>query len=728
MSRHKHLKQKLASHKFTGPVKQADDLSSDTSFEQSFANLAFAIQNDTNPQLSQHTLGFQLLEKDEAESKGVGVVGLQLGESIVFAPYFFREGELYGDELLWIAESDLFVPKTTNWINYLIHRKTSDLGSGIPMSESRKWVQQPDLRFLKKYSIPVANWASDFLPKFFAGLHDVMPSMAGLPSFVKESQFAAGLLEATKKYPALLNSVKSIYKNQCRAIYKTASAVYKASQSVLSHIKFRKTAKVRKSPPCKFYDDKDLLNPELSVPERQQILKKGYYIKDFRRSFSKVAELATVVQHSAEGYVTPKQSCIGKVLLKDGSVAEAIYLPSEVENLVILFDPIRVVVCQQLRNASSYGLSASSAFAPLFDISSIDYDSTEVWSKLKKHFSAKPPKDPKDCISMGLICVIPDLHWYYVSHIVDDTIAVSPYCAEKSRISTIVLSDTEKPVKAGDTLLVPRDEICFYNGRSLLAKDILADIGTLLDLILHRSPENYEIVSVKNNGMLMRLNGEEVTKKEGVWKLVTEYGVSIKDAEAIANKKSANDSPIAYLIIKSAQLPHEGVVTAPAFPAIPYMTDPILGSNLPATPEVEATIRIPGLVQLAPPKPPHNVPLNPEIIAVVQQAAQLGQKEIFDTTVLRLLIESTDDRDIIDRYLPRFVVGVDAIGRMLFNLYWHYDHFKSRLGSQDTERLQKNLRNIFKQLGEAVLTLKEKNVSRTSALTPDLIEDVKKSS
>ena len=111
-------------------TKQADlgSKGDDTSFEQSFSNLAHAYLRDSAPKLLDHEIGFQLLDRNRENTKAVAVFAFKVGSMWLYAPVFFLNGDLKGHELLYIKNQDIFVPLKENWINYLINRKPNIMG------------------------------------------------------------------------------------------------------------------------------------------------------------------------------------------------------------------------------------------------------------------------------------------------------------------------------------------------------------------------------------------------------------------------------------------------------------------------------------------------------------------------------------------------------------------------------------------------------------------------
>ena len=101
---------------------------SDSNFERTFADLAFTRLRDKAPGLLNYLIGFQLLDKNDEDTKAAGLFAFKLGSDWLYAPMFFLNGELKGHELLYIKSRDAFVPLQENWVNYLLNRRQRSLG------------------------------------------------------------------------------------------------------------------------------------------------------------------------------------------------------------------------------------------------------------------------------------------------------------------------------------------------------------------------------------------------------------------------------------------------------------------------------------------------------------------------------------------------------------------------------------------------------------------------
>jgi hypothetical protein len=119
-------------------------------FEQAFSNLAHAALKNAAPGLLDYEVGFQLVDRNDEDTKAVGIFAFKLGNQWLYAPIFFLNGKLKGTELLYLKNQDMFVPLSEKWLNYLLNRKPDVLGDGVDRNSSRLGVSYPDLRSIQK--------------------------------------------------------------------------------------------------------------------------------------------------------------------------------------------------------------------------------------------------------------------------------------------------------------------------------------------------------------------------------------------------------------------------------------------------------------------------------------------------------------------------------------------------------------------------------------------------
>ena len=157
----------------------------ETEFEQAFSSLAYAYLRDKAPRLLDFMVGFQLVDRNEDNTKAMGIFGFQVGKQWLYAPVFFLNGDLKGHELLYMKNNDSFVPLKENWINYIMSRKPHILGEQSASKLRELGGVYPDIRTLSiPPSIGGGKRASDN-----SWLQGVMPMLAAFKTKAASSLY-----------------------------------------------------------------------------------------------------------------------------------------------------------------------------------------------------------------------------------------------------------------------------------------------------------------------------------------------------------------------------------------------------------------------------------------------------------------------------------------------------------------------------------------------------------
>lgn len=108
-------KQKLAA------ATQSQD---DKAITEAFAQQAYtAIGNrDREIMRDPHMLGFEIVSKNEENTRLVGVFAFRVSNEILLVPVFYLNGQIKGQDLLYRKGVNRFVPNTDKWVAYLLTR------------------------------------------------------------------------------------------------------------------------------------------------------------------------------------------------------------------------------------------------------------------------------------------------------------------------------------------------------------------------------------------------------------------------------------------------------------------------------------------------------------------------------------------------------------------------------------------------------------------------------
>jgi hypothetical protein len=205
----------------------------------------------------------------------------------------------------------------------------------------------------------------------------------------------------------------------------------------------------------------------------------------------------------------------------------------------------------------------------------------------------------------------------------------------------------------------------------------------------------------------LRVDGSQsrpLSKIAALKELIERHSLREKDAVALLKMAKRSGAPEYYVSKPMAKAAQGGDVP---MPQIPYMPEPTMG--------VDPSIGVPVIYPQTDyvfsgigSQPQPQIDMDATFRA--QMAAQQGQKEVMDTAVVGGLVKTMDPGAAIDSYIGDLMLGLDRVGRILFMYYWHYEKFKDRYGSQDMPELEDNLRNVFENLGDLTLFLKQKTV------------------
>ncbi len=228
-------------------------------------------------------------------------------------------------------------------------------------------------------------------------------------------------------------------------------------------------------------------------------------------------------------------------------------------------------------------------------------------------------------------------------------------------------------------------------------------------------------IKIYSTGTEVDINGRRLQKMSGLIHLVRDWGLREKTARAML--KRADQQKVARFRVKYALQEYELQQTGPSAPGIPDAPtgyDPFSGGMVPTQQLGEYNLRVPDMSASKTdrmiyhpmgPDPQYQQPIpDHDSQNAALQAAQTGQKEIFDTAMIGSLLKAVRDDSMVDRYLGDLMKGLDRLGRILFLFYWHGERFEDRYGKSDMVELEDGLRNAFETLGDIVLFLKQRSI------------------
>lgn len=729
--------------------------SREKSFERTFADLAYTRLRDKAPGLLDHLLGFQLIQKDDDDTKAIGIFGFQLGKDLLLAPMFFLNGELKGHELLYIKSRDSFVPLQENWVNYLLNRRPQILGEEEERPIYELGLRNPDL---SSYRRPLSEEkvASALTDGRFDGLEDRM----SLPRWLEKAGFGAteALCELMRKDAGFAEAVLKFYDVDDFKNLKYTVIEKKAAEVKVAFI--------------------DGANPGpdawvLTDDEKETLMTRGWMVMDKRAADEKAKVYSNKI---AEAITTPDVDGFYDVLMSNGKSKTFLVISggtagqkdranycSRDDFDVWLLDPKSKKVYKTQRQSvfttKTYNFEQmTDIFEDMTDARSVkpqdcvvfvgqEGRATRPYHILKKLTGVDDRVEYEVCEHYSVPTLpgtrLGKILTNSLHPVVNNTIDNADQEPETRRV-VVTPKTTTRVTVAGDTVFVPStfkavvlkneydhptvigdeaeeaEELPTLASSPEIALKMANDLhtGAWRELQVRKVGSNYVIM---DNG-----RGNVVESKTAAAKrLVCGYSMDAEDAEYVL--KTAGDISslqtkkwyVRLPLVKDAATPLDS----------PVFDDPLQPSNrwsgVPTYYPDTKTQSLGTQAMLGNKQQYYtNDPdLDPSLRRAVTEAADNDQKEVLDAASIAGLVKTTDTDSAVDGYMSDLLLAIDRLGRILFLFYWHNDKFKERYGQQDLLELEDNLRNSFKQLGDLSLFLKQKTVEPESALAGDVSLD-----
>lgn len=744
----------------------------DSSYEQALSDLADVVIKDRAPALQTYAVGFQLLDRDDDNNKAVGVKAFKVGKFWLFVPVFLINGRVKGTELLYIKNQDIFVPLQDDWVRYVMNKQAQEMGKGVTRNLSQLGVSVPDLRQIIRPPTKFAGDAlaaaweegkrvfrSEVLPRWARAVtgRPLEKVSYALPDFVKEAGRPAvlALYRMVEDCPRLLADIREFHGD---AVLKAAAEVARrpVAEPAKPVAELLDWCDPVKSGALQVYTYDQRLNSvgdlldDFRPDEEGNDVRKGPLIKD-RRSGDEVSipydldataalvnpdetgiydvltrpleyerclvvvkprmlsgrwQAALVVRLSDKKYVAvhPTKVWAGRKY-EDPEWSDFIEGLPEAHSIEERKDvdsgpmPLGAYDAKENRTRTIFIGPDHDATAPLYAYGAIgDADGGTVY---KVNFDTRREDNGPDS--------------YYATNMTTNQLRGDEYWCRSGMPGLLALGTSR-----GTKLWVAENTMYVPEGFKKLTVTHPEHEGGFLSL---GSPYHATLGIVKKFPALkvayargeVRVNGRTFDEDGALVHLVAGHGLRADAAREVLKRAfdrryKADGSYTCYVKYAGPYL-FEQQPGAPPFPD-PYMTEePTLTGAVPAQPAQQFALPVtdmrpdPGALAGYDIRTPP-----PSLMQHVQDAAATGQKEVFDTSMIGSLLQSTQQDLQVDRFLGPLMTGLDAIARIMMALFWHDDDFAERYGKDDVVSLEDMLRNTFINLGKLILNLKQKGV------------------
>lgn len=717
---------------------------SDRPFEQAVADLAHDFLMDKAPTLMKSELGFQMLDKSDDDSKGVGVCVFQPNDILMFVPIFFLNGEIKGHELLFLPDQDLFVPLKETWVNELIGKKPAMVGDPVEKNFiTRQGGIQPDLSMFRtppkfaSYINPRLRKIANFIPKlkrFIAHTGLDFNKTASLMIKSGEAIKDATDIRHFLKYASVRGLKKLNSMIQGSKLTKLAFKEMYPNVDLNNYINYQvKDARsrylLRREPNPNWreemYPTKDagyvsiisysatITNGsdfDLSEKEKEKLAKQQYLVID-KRPDSKVS----VVISEPKEFSNPDGSGVYSCLLANGTFKDLVLVKqtSLDDHINSSEKTVEYIVCEE-DNDFGYPFLGSAIFVK----EKYSHDRFVKW--YNKLHDADDYAYLKDCGYVSFLnekgsCYGKIGTWGLCQG--DGIIHIERDCAEDVEVEignmwTTVLK------RRGRRLYVPTD--CKVIKTGYIAVEKVRHLFGTPDIVKYASKKNTQTIKLATTSSdHCVINGKTYpTKYAGFCALIKDYNLREKTARDLFKKAEAghNGYHVASILVKKAEgMGDDELNRRPEsrmfFPEAPDGEASIFGDIVYAQPNSMMMVA-PEDDGLQPNTGPYENTLNDpypvDNMATVQQALQSGQDEVFNLSVLKQFLNDGDLSTEIDKEIPELIKGMNHAGQMLFRYYWKGEKFKELYGPQEMPELESSLRNIFELMGDVILLLKHR--------------------
>ena len=719
----------------------------DGDIEKNFLDQAYmSIQNKATPIMKPpYRLGFEIVHKNDANTRMVGIFVFRLGKDLYYAPVFFINGAIKGTDLFYRHATKTFIPLTNEWVDYLLNLSPTEEGYSVE-PKMRLEATPSNMDFNRIINPPTAGgqtrkFASS--PETQAAWTDMQKTAAELSteSLLKRFIVEDGKEDAIQK---IANTVKADKAFAKALFYGSSEANY------MPDIPAEKSAAAPDVESLVVHFN--LLNNPGVKQASAADLKRGYSIEDNRKE----ASINPIVEASETSLNTISEPGVYEVLMADGAQRECVVAtqdgcmlerthPHDAGNELLDYsrynpkDKLPRMLVIDLEDGCS---AENKREQPIFGKFLLPIDKCE---KLKdsmetgKAYRVYCCKDgsfsrpilivKKEKSPAGLDC------YYYSSWSNDEKNAefvLHNPDYEGAYDSDRVLGKHFKFISVSHELEGKDGES--YRCLKFPGELMLGNRSALDSIIYGDGYKKAAIQRAGANHFMVKMDDERgrwsphMTKIATRLYLMAECGMRVESADEVLDRAEkgchkffhksalhlrAQSYPEFYAQFNDAYNVMEEPENLNSHDLIAHRDIPLIERN-----RVGDSVRHEAHNQDNVANPKSNIPSDMLQTASPIQLYELSQSRgvgnLFEHGVVGSLTKTYDSIALVDKYIPDLEQGLDRIGRILFLYYWKPEDFAQAYGSDDQVDLENKLLSNFKQLGDMVLELLLKSQRRQS--------------
>ena len=674
------------------------------SFEQKLGQMADGVIRDRFPAIIPYRVGFELLDKNEQETRAFGVYAAILNKLWLYIPVFFIEGKLEGVDMMFVKNTEMFVPSKDNWINVFREQGVEVFGTlEADQHQLDDTFVGPNKALVEEgvftYATKTAQLQEGLISEETLRSMIRVPPKVSLDLMQKLAELGeSGYLvlgRTMMRNPEFANAMFTFYQPADIADIGNAVALSvqkRAAEDTGSSKKGVTFITQMDDPAARNLEDR----------ERKVLFDTGIFAQDDREEFSRVFNKEVTTGE----YTNPTETGVYRLLMADGS--------SE--------------VCLVVTNSARAGDDRAASSERVFVIS--DKAPSEYFKVGRNELFGQrldTLKDLKECTIFGKEATKSTISEFATTDRSRDLLLL---LGARAKVECSSLYETpedgslqlrcdgenvmplfgnldESLSVEGKTLFIPKGTRFFAKG-SQGSRRQFGDLKAVERLVFKSA--GLQPVSVCASGSLVDIMDNagghvSLTMKEAMECLTLDHGIFAGQAQSmIKEARRAVRGKKAFLIKHAA-----------AYGELDGST--VRSSTAPRQEQTRIE--------------EHKASIDAELPAAAVQkavsAAEKGQKDVFDTTVLSSLIHVADISELRRDYVAGMIRNMNEIGRMRFILHWHRDTFEERYGDEDLFGMKQTLKQLFEQLGDVILFFQKKQVfspDLSENMTTDLARDV----
>ena len=699
----------------------------DTTLEKSVSDMAHSYMQEKAPSLLKNETGFQIVERSDDDSKIMAIIAYKANGLQLYSPIFYIRGEIKGEDLLYVADTDTFIPMKEAWVNEILQRKPITLGD--PIQKSTRGMISPNLEI---FAIPPSKTASFKLydpeiepgvrafarlrgrdiTKTAAACRDLRKNLESLLDFndyvkLAGKSCASKFVDYLDKYPIIKRAFNSRYKGLEDSLRKQASDL--SIDSILSGINKEasvKEAKAVRIISMSFSMTRGGIPFDLSDLDKEKFLRDGYLVEDNRED----EDVSTVINNE-----------------EDFSSSEN---PTKTGVYDVLMSPHRITKCVVL-----FPNSNSKAYGPNKEVILMSFDGNksrmcaakDIWCVKQYPFSEYLKWFNKQGIAAQKLAAgkrvvfLTDTGGVYGDYTVDGKDGedcwdawggINKICVNKIK-GTAIIKEENKIIVPTTTKTVVLDNDIWDS--EFKPYDLLS---SRCDMFCPVTPKTYkEACYVGSEGVKLTVkdgecsinNAPYTTAFSGFKSLIEDFGLREGTAKDFMKKAERSLNHTLRFFIKRALNDPSRVKDESITPSIPSIMDTSpnpLGFQGDMAPNgvAESRIQSPDNRDVYAYHPDSAYPADDA--RNVEQAIENGQKEVFDVSMLKSLLTNADTETQIDKLVVKMTKAMNTVGKLLFLYYWKGDEFENLYGPQKLTEFEGSARKAFEVLGDMILFLK----------------------